>query len=181
LQEALMQLQAQDAMTRDFRVVDAEKSLRQFADDDLLDTMRRSAYFAASEGRYRGLVDMDGINTIERSQWEVQPVQAVVQSLQTIPTVRQDTPITEVIERLETEGLPLITVLSPADAVAGIIDRGDTVKALAQKLNLPISDEDIRRIKEEGSYPSSLQLPALARSVMADVITPPPAPETSSR
>jgi hypothetical protein len=41
---------------------------------------------------------------------------------------------------------------------------------LARKLNLPISEEDIRRIKEEGSYPSSLQLPAIARTVMADVI-----------
>ncbi|WP_299484579.1 site-2 protease family protein [Acaryochloris sp. IP29b_bin.137] len=180
LQEALIQLQAQDAMTRDFRVVDAEKSLRQFADNYLLDTMRRSAYFAASEGRYRGLVDIDGLSTIERSQWDVQPVQSVVRSLQQIPTVRQDTPITEVIERLETERLPLITVLSPADAVAGIIDRGDTVKALAKKLNLPISEEDIRRIKEEGSYPSSLQLPAIARSVMADGIALEPTPETSS-
>ncbi|WP_299402603.1 site-2 protease family protein [Acaryochloris sp. IP29b_bin.148] len=180
LQEALIQLQAQDAMTRDFRVVKAEESLRQFADDYLLDTMRRSAYFAASEGRYRGLVDLDGLNTIERSQWDVQPVQAVVRSLQQIPTVRQDTPITEVIERLETERLPLITVLSPADAVAGIIDRGDTVKALAKKLNLPISEDDIRRIKEEGSYPTSLQLPAIARSVMADMIVSKPTPETSS-
>lgn len=180
LQEALIQLQAQDAMTRDFRVVDAEKSLRQFADNYLLDTMRRSAYFAASEGRYRGIVDIDGLNTIERSQWEVQPVQSVVRALQQIPTVRQNTPITEVIERLENERLPLITVLSPADAVAGIIDRGDTVKALAKKLNLPISDEDIRRIKEEGSYPSSLQLPAIARSVMADVMVSEPTPETTT-
>lgn len=181
LQEALLQLQAQDAMTRDFRVVDAENSLRQFADSYLLDTLRRPAFFAASEGRYRGLVDLEGLNTIERSQWEIQPVQAVVRSLQKIPTVRQDTPITEVIERLEAEQLPLITVLSPADAVAGIIDRGDTVKAVASKLNLPISDEDIRRIKEEGSYPNSLQLPAIARTVMADVIASQPTPETSSR
>ncbi len=182
LQEALLQLQAQDAMTRDFRVVDAEKSLRQFADDYLLDNMRRSAYFASAEGRYRGIVDVDGLNTVERSQWDVQPVQSVVRSLQQIPTVRQDTPMIEVIERLEAERLQLITVLSPADAVAGIIDRGDTVKALANKLNLPISEDDIRRIKEEGSYPSSLQLPAIARTVMADVVatSSAPTPETSS-
>jgi Zn-dependent protease/CBS domain-containing protein len=180
LQEALLQLKAQDAMSRDFRVVDANKSLRQFTDSYLLDTMRRSAYFAAAEGRYRGLIDLEGLNTIERSQWEIQPVQTVVRSLQQIPTVRQDTPITEVIERLESEHLNLITVLSPADAVAGIIDRGDAVKALAHKLHLPISEEDIRRIKEEGSYPSSLQLPAIARTVMADVIaSQPSSPEVS--
>ena len=180
MQEALLDLQAQDAMTRDFRVVDAEKSLRQFADDYLLDSRRQSTYFAAVEGRYKGMVDVDGLNTVERSQWELQPVQSVVQSLQKIPTVRQNTPITEVIERLESERLSQITVLSPADAVAGIIDRGDTVKALANKLNLPISEDEIRRIKEEGSYPSSLQLPAIARTVMADAIAAQPTPKIST-
>ncbi|NJK41055.1 MAG: site-2 protease family protein [Acaryochloridaceae cyanobacterium SU_2_1] len=180
LQEALLQLQAEDAMTRDFRVVDATKSLRQFADHYLLDTVQQSTYFAASDGRYRGMVNLDSLNMIERSQWDLQSIASVVQPLQEISTVRQNTPMTEVIERLEAEHLPLITVLSPADAVAGIIDRGDAVKALAKKLNLPISEADIRRIKEEGSYPHSLQLPAIARTVMADLVAPKTAAKSSS-
>lgn len=166
LQEALLKLQAQDAMTRDFRVVKATKTLREFADDYVVALNRASTYFAASDGRYRGLVDVDRLNTIERSLWEVQHVQDIVQPLTAIPTVTEKTPMIDLIDRLETEHLQRITVLSPAGAVAGIIDRGDVVRALAKKLNMMIADVDIRRIKEEGSYPPNLKLDAIARSIL---------------
>lgn len=54
VQEALLQLVAADAMTRDFRVVDADQTLRSFADLYLLETTTPQLYFAASDGRYRG-------------------------------------------------------------------------------------------------------------------------------
>lgn len=168
LQEALIQLQAEDAMTRDFRVIDAHLSLRQFADDYLLGVSQPPVYFAASDGRYRGQVVPEDLSRIERSQWETQTVQSLVRPLDQIPTVRQTTPLIEVIDRLETQKLPWITVLSPADAVAGILDRGDTVRALAQKLNLPFADADIRRIKEEGSYPRGFQLQAIAKAMLKE-------------
>ena len=46
-----------------------------------------------------------------------------------IPSVREGTPLVEVINELEKISDTLITVLSPAGAVAGVIDRGDIVKA----------------------------------------------------
>lgn len=166
LQETLMQLKAEDAMTRDFRVVDADQTLRQFADEYLLSPSRSLVYFAAADGRYRGLVQIDDLNLIERSQWEIQPVQALVHSLSEVATVLQTTPLTEVIKLLEQQNLPRITVLSPAEAVAGIIDRGDIVRALAQKLNLQFSEADIKRVKEEGAYPPGLQLPAITQAIV---------------
>ncbi len=166
LQEALIQLKAEDAMTREFRVVDANQTLRQFADEYLLAASRSPAYFAAADGRYRGLIRVEDLNSVERSQWEAQGVQALVHPLNEITTVQQTTPLTEVINLLEAQHLPQVTVLSPADAVAGIIDRGDIVRALAQKLNLQFSETDIKRIKEEGSYPPGLQLPAITQAIV---------------
>ncbi len=180
LQEALMQLKAEDAMTRDFRVVDANLTLRQFADDYLLGIAAAPAYFAASEGRYRGQLLPEDLSQVERSQWEIQTVQSLVRPLMQIPTVRQSTPLIEVINLLETQKLPRITVLSPADAIAGIIDRGDTVRALAQKLNLSFSEADIGRIKEEGSYPPGFQIQAVARAMLKEKITPGAAAESGS-
>jgi len=58
LQEALLQLVATDAMNQDFRVVDADQTLRQFADLYLLETTTPQVYFAASDGRYRGMVSI---------------------------------------------------------------------------------------------------------------------------
>jgi CBS domain-containing protein len=164
LQEALIALKASDAMTREFRVVEATLSLRQFADTYLLDTNRASVYYAASNGRYRGLVNVEELHQIERSVWEAEPVQRIVQALDTIPTVTEATALVEVIQTMETQKLSRMTVLSPAGAVSGVIDRGDIVRALAEKMKLAISDSAIRQIKEEGAYPQGLNLGAIAQA-----------------
>ncbi|QSV69627.1 MAG: site-2 protease family protein [Aphanizomenon flos-aquae KM1D3_PB] len=165
LQETLLKLVAADGMTRNFRVVDANQTLREFADLYLLETTAPQVYFAAADGRYRGLVNINDLRTTQRSEWETQTLQTIVHPLTTIPTVIESASLAEVIRKLETEQLSQITVLSPADAVAGVIDRGDIVQALAQKLNLPITAAEIKRIKEEGSFPPGLQLGVIAKSV----------------
>ena len=165
LQENLLKVVAADAMTRDFRVVDADQTLRSFADLYLLETAPSQVYFAASDGRYRGLVSIDDFRLTQRSEWETQTLHSIVHPLTEIPTVAETTNIAKVINKLENEQLPRITVLSPAGAVAGLIDRGDIVRALAQKLNLRVTDAEIKRIKEEGSYSPGLQLAALAKSI----------------
>lgn len=163
VQQALLQLIAADAMTKEFRVIDADMTLRQFTDDYLLNANQPEVYFAASDGRYRGLVSVDDLRSIERSQWEIQTIHSIVKPLPEINHVEEKTLLVDVINRLETDNLPIITVLSPAGAVAGLIDRGDVVRALAQKLNVRIPEAQIKRIKEEGSYPPGLQIATLAQ------------------
>ncbi|MFP4102059.1 site-2 protease family protein, partial [Coleofasciculus sp.] len=154
LQAALLELQAADAMTRDFRVLDATMSLRSFADEYILaDIQTNKPYYAASEGRYRGLVKIQDLQTIERSRWEMESLESLVHPLSEIATVEEKTPLIDVINTLETCQLKHLTVLSPAGAIAGVIDRGDIVRAVAGRLNLPISQEQIQQIKAEGSYP----------------------------
>ena len=164
LQEAMLKIKAEDAMTREFRVVDAEMSLRQFADDYLLTENRYPVYFAASNGRYRGLINSDDLQTTERSMWESQKLLDIVHPLTESPTVQESTPIVEVIQLLENNKMPRITVLSPAEAVSGVIDRGDIVRAIAKKMNLQISETAIKQIKDEGAYPPGLQLAAIAQA-----------------
>lgn len=165
LQETLLKVTAADAMTRDFRVIDADQTLRNFADSYLLATTTPEVYFAASDGRYRGMVAIEDLRLVERSQWETQTLHSIAHPLTEIPTVAESTTIADVINKLENEQLPLVTVLTPAGAVAGVIDRGDIVKALAQKLGLRITDAEIKRIKDEGSYPPGLQLGVIAKSI----------------
>ena len=165
LQETLLKVTAADAMTRDFRVIDADQTLRSFADAYLLAAATPEVYFAASDGRYRGMVAIEDLRLVERSEWETQTLHSIAHPLTEIPSVTESTAIAQVIKKLENEQLPRITVLTPAGAVAGLIDRGDIVKALAQKLGLRITDEEIKRIKQEGSYPPGLQLGVIAKSI----------------
>lgn len=165
LQENLSELTADDAIARDFRVLDANMTLREFADEYLLQTTRAPMYFAASDGRYRGLVTIEDVRTVERSQWDTLTLQSIARPLDQIPSVREKTGLAEVITQIETQELARIVALTPADAVAGVIDRGEIVRAIARKMNLAISDIVIQRIKDEGEYPPGLKLPALAKSL----------------
>jgi Zn-dependent protease len=165
LQEAMLALTAADAMVRDFKVVDADMTIRQFADTYLLEDNRSATYFAASDGRYRGMVSLEDIRNTERGQWDTLTLQHIARPLLNIPFLREGTPLPEVIARLEDAQLPRITILSPADAVAGVVDRGDIVQAIGEKLGLRLSPAMIQRIKDEGQYPPGLQLPSIARTM----------------
>ncbi|MBD2663235.1 peptidase M50 [Richelia sinica FACHB-800] len=168
LQESLLQLVAADAMTRDFRVVDADQSLREFADLYILDINSPHVYFAAADGRYRGLVSVNDLQMTQRSEWETKTVSSIVHPLDKIPTVSESTSLAAVVNQLEQEHISRVTVLSPAGAVAGVIDRGDVVRSLVEKLNFRFSDSDIQRIKDEGTFPPGLQLGVIAKSVEKD-------------
>ncbi len=166
LQEALLELVAADAMTREFRVVNANLTLRYFADEYILtDTSTPVAYYAASDGRYRGLVRVKDLQSVERSQWDSQTLEVIAHPLTEIRSVQEKTLLVEVIKELEKIDDFRITVLSPAGTVAGAIDRGDIVRAVAAKQNLPIPETEIKRIKAEGTYPPYLPLPAIVKTI----------------
>lgn len=163
LQEILMQRTAADAITHDFRVVDVNQTLRVFADQYILaDSQTPMPYYATKEGRYCGLVAIENLHFVERSNWDSQTVESIVRPLSEITTVEEKASLSEVINTLETAQINRLTVLSAAGTVAGVIDRGDVVLTVAKSLNLPIPDTEIKRTKEEGSYPQSLQLPVIA-------------------
>ncbi len=166
LQETLLKITARETMTRDFRVVDADRTIRSFADLYVLETNHSQVYFAESDGRYRGMVSIDDLRVIERSQWESKTLNDIVHPLTEIPSVTENTSIANVINKLESENLSRIVVLSPAGAVAGIIDKGDIIGVLVQKLQLRITPADIKRVKEEGKYPPGFNLGAIAKSAI---------------
>lgn len=167
LQEGLAKLKVSDATIRNFRVLDANMSLRQFADECLLqqDKETTPVYFAASDGRYRGRVSLEGLRQVERSEWETRNLHSIARPLLEIPHVSENTPLTDAITLMEQQKLDQLTVLTPADAVAGTLDRGEVVRALAKQLNFPISEAIIQKIKQENAYPAGLQLGAIAQSI----------------
>lgn len=165
LQEGLSELKAADATIRDFRVLDANMSLREFADECLLQDKQAPVYYASSDGRYRGLVSLEDLRQVERSEWETRDLNSIARPLLEIPHVSEDTALIDVITLMETKKLNRLTVLTPADAVAGTVDRGEIVRALAKQLKFQVPEAMIQKIKQEGAYPSGLQLGAIAQSV----------------
>lgn len=169
LQSMLLSMTAEKVMTRDFRVIDAHLSLREFADQYLLlNPNQRQVMFASSEGRYRGLIRPTAIQGIERSQWEQLELIDIAEPLASIPAVEEQSTIAQVICLLEDLEDTFITVLSPAGAVAGVIDRGDIVRAIAKEYNVNIPNPELQRIRSERSYPTGFPLVEIAKQLQKE-------------
>jgi Zn-dependent protease len=166
LQSGLKMIRATEVMTREFRVVNANLTLREFAETYLLQGNQNPIpYYAASDGRYRGLVRVNLLQDIERSEWDWLTLQDIAIPLTESPHVGENSNLVEIINQLERSGDRSLTVLSPASAVAGVIDRGDVVKAIVTQQGLPIPEAEIKRIKQEAVYPSYLPLVNLVKSL----------------
>ncbi len=167
IQEALLTITADQTLSRDFRVIDADLSLREFAERYLLLADEQpTAFFAASNGRYRGQVSPNLLNTIERSQWDQATVMALTTPLPQIPTCIESTSLAEIIIQIEKFALAYLTVLSPAGAVVGVVDRGDVLQALGKSLNWPMATPDLAQLKKSKQFPPSLQLLNLAQTAL---------------
>jgi Zn-dependent protease len=160
LQQALSELTAEAAMTRDFRIIDADMPLRQFADEFLLlqEPETQPLYFASSNGRDRGMVMPSELRNSDRQEWVTKTITDITKPLKSLDVVDLNVKITEVIKLLETKKLRELTVLSKVGSVAGVIDRGDVVRALSQKLNWRIPEAYIKQIKADGRFPGNLNL-----------------------
>ncbi|MFM2432618.1 MAG: hypothetical protein RLZZ511_3832 [Cyanobacteriota bacterium] len=165
VQSGLVALKASDAMTRDYKVLDANQTLRDFADTYMLTPEHPVAYFAAAEGRYRGLVEIDQLQNVERSLWETQTLATIAQPLTVIPSVKETTSMVDLLRLMEEQSLSKITVLSPAGAVAGVIDCGDIFRAVATQMGFQVSEAAVRQVKEAGEFPAGMQLNAIAQSI----------------
>ena len=163
LQSALINIKAVEVMTQDFRVVDANLTLSQFANKYLLKSSKFSTYFAAYRGRYLGLVYDDVIRYIERSYRDTQTLRMIICPLNQMVTVSEKVSLLEVINSMKFYQQRQITVLSSAGTVAGIIDKSDIVRGIAKYLKLNISEAEIKRVKTEDSYPLGMKLEAIAK------------------
>jgi predicted transcriptional regulator len=138
-------------MTRDFRLVDAEISLREFADKFLLmeDKEATPIYIASSNGRDRGLVKTEGIRHIDSDEWTLKSLQSLVKPLDEIPTVELKDKLATIVNLLEQKQLRHVIVRSTVGSVAGVID---------SRLKWRIPAEYLKQIKVDGKFPANFRL-----------------------
>ncbi|MBW4522573.1 MAG: site-2 protease family protein [Scytolyngbya sp. HA4215-MV1] len=164
LQEALLKTLAAAAMTGEFRIVPVEMSLANFA-REYLTKLEPPMYLATQGDRYQGIVVPEGLNEIERSQWEHESIEGILHPDSARAATHTTANLAQVIQLMEAYQLIQIPVLSPAGALLGVIDRGDIVRILAHKLNIRISDSMIQQIKADGIYPPGFRLSAIAQTL----------------
>lgn len=167
IQQALLQITCESAMTRDFRIVDGNLSLREFADRYLLNDPKESLYFASVDGRDRGKIQVDKLQQVDRKLWEQETVLRLVKPIAELETAGLRQSLAEIIHTLETKQIRSLTVLSPVGSIAGVIDRADALQALARKLQWRIPESFLQEIKRQGKFPPELRLGEISAQVVA--------------
>lgn len=160
LQQALLQIDAESTMTRDFRLVDTEISVREFADKFLLmeEKDANPIYVASSNGRDRGVVMAAMIRNIDSHEWQAKSLISMVKPLDEIDTVQLKTRLLDIVNLLEQKQLRYVIVRSTVGSVAGVIDHGDIIKALSNRLIWNLPSELVKQVKHEGKFPRNFAL-----------------------
>ncbi|MEM6447534.1 MAG: site-2 protease family protein [Cyanobacteria bacterium P01_D01_bin.123] len=153
LRQAISNLQARDAMQRNFRVIDAEMTLRDFADRYLVIQDERETYFAEADGRYKGLVQPERLRAIERSQWDTMTLIDIVTPMHELDGLAEDAPIERVAVSMERTRRHAIPILTPTGAIAGLVDKGDIVQSVGHKLGIEIAPDIVQRIRDSNQFP----------------------------
>jgi Zn-dependent protease len=167
IQQALMAVNAESSMTRDFRLIDADMTLRQFADEYLLlQSGKHEIFYASANGRDRGMVCVEKLKEVDRSLWSTENLQSIIKPIKNLDAVELRDNLPNVIDLLETQQIRHLTVLSPVGSVAGIIDRGDVIRSLARKLRWRIPDAFIQQVKNEGKFPPNFPLWEVSKSLL---------------
>ncbi|MEO1133814.1 MAG: site-2 protease family protein [Cyanobacteria bacterium J06639_1] len=158
IEQAIASLQARDVMRRDFRVIDASMSLRDFADRYLVVQDERETYFAEADGRYKGLVQPEQLRNIERSQWDEMTLVEIVIPMNALNGLGEEDSIRTVAASMSTTQRRAIPILTRTGAIAGLIDKGDIVQSVGQKLGIEISPEIVQRIRDTNQFPPGFPL-----------------------
>lgn len=134
VQEQFTGLTAADAVTPNGPVVSADLSLREFADQQILNgTPWRKFLVTNAEGHLLGEVAVDGLATVARDRWSDTAVAALVQPIDTARTILAEQSLWDVVNRLEAKQLTALTVIRENGILVGLLEKSSVLHLLQQQ------------------------------------------------
>ncbi|MTJ10304.1 site-2 protease family protein [Anabaena sp. UHCC 0204] len=135
VQEKLTGLTAADAVNNDSPIVKANLSLREFADQRLLNAQEYRRYLVTDEqGQLLGAISVDDLRTIPNTLWAETQVLKVMKPIEQSSTVQSDQPLLEVVQLLETQKLSALTVIRDNGLLVGILEKAAIINLLQNKV-----------------------------------------------
>lgn len=133
----LSDLRARDLMARDCTSLDANTTVQQFVDEQLLRSSQR-CFVVLEGGRMSGIITPQEVRAVDRSQWPVLPVREVMRPLDKVRSVAPDTPVIKAMELMTSEDLNQVPVVADHH-VEGMISRGAILQVLQSRMELKAS------------------------------------------
>lgn len=135
VQEQLSGLTAADAVTPNSPIVDADISLREFANQHIIGNPAnwRQYLVTDSNGKLMGEIAVDALKAIPTNNWWDIQVRELMKPILTMETVASDEPLLEVINLLERKQIPSLLVMKDSSTLLGLLEKPSIIKLLQQR------------------------------------------------
>ncbi len=145
------------------RKIEFDVTLRQFnrliKDENNLD----SYFFITKNGRWDGFISVDILKNIPIKKWDLKIVSEFNESINNFPIIFENTPLWQIIEKIEKTNEGLILITNPNGIPMGFLDRKNIGLFVLKKLGFNISNEILNKIKSKSKYPLGIELPKIIK------------------
>ncbi|SBO42566.1 site-2 protease family protein [Cyanobium sp. NIES-981] len=170
LQNALNTLQVKDAARRRFRVLEADRTLRDVSRLRLAEPSpvgEADWLLVCERGRWRGVIDDAALQEIPVQRWDTDRIADHLKPLASLPSIPEAAPLWQAVQLLDTDQTSRLLVMGPAGLPSGTLERPDLGEAVLQKLGLKLPAPLLEAARRQNIYPLGLALPQVVRSMVA--------------
>ncbi|MFH7026047.1 MAG: site-2 protease family protein [Heteroscytonema crispum UTEX LB 1556] len=137
VQEKLTGLTAADAVTSDSPIVSVNLTLREFADQRILNSQDWRRFLVTDEnGQLVGAISVDDMRTIPTTLWSETQVKEVMRPTEQSTTVKSDQPLLEVVQLLEQQQLSALPVIRDNGVLVGILEKASIINLLQKRAQM---------------------------------------------
>lgn len=134
-QETLKDYTAEDVIIPNSPVVVGSLTLREFVNEHVIGQREWQKFLVTDEeGKLLGTLTVNELKSIATSQWNEILVKELIHSESQLKTVQAKQPLLEVIQLLEAEKVPQITVLGENGIVLGLLEKASVTQFLQKQV-----------------------------------------------
>jgi Zn-dependent protease/CBS domain-containing protein len=135
VQEKLTGLTAADAVTLDTPIVSANLTLREFADQRILNWQNWSRFLVTDEnGQLVGAVSVEDLRTISTAIWSETQIRDIMRPVEQSTTVQSDQPLLEAVQLLEQQKLSALPVIRENGVLVGLLEKAAIIDLLQRRV-----------------------------------------------
>ncbi|MEB3254806.1 MAG: site-2 protease family protein [Synechococcaceae cyanobacterium] len=132
-----------------------------------LETSLPDWLLVSENGRWRGVIDDRPLQELPVQRWDGERIRDHVRPLDSLPSIRESSPLWQAALRFEENDAPRLLVLSAAGLPSGTLEKPELAEAVLQRLGLRLPPEMLALARRQGGYPLGLNLAQVARGMVA--------------
>jgi len=145
------------------RKIEFDLTLKQFnrliKDENNLDHY----FFITKNGRWDGFISVDVLNNIPVKKWDLKIVSEFNKSINNFPIIYVNTPLWQIIEKIEKTNEGIILLMNPNGIPMGLLNRKNIGTFVLRQLGFNISNEILNKLKSKNNYPLGIELPKIIK------------------